>query len=138
MSMIPGWIRPFLFVCALYDVVLGTVFLIAFKPVFETFGVGLPNHPAYLQFGAAYVLIMGIGFWLVARAPGRNRDILKLCLLTKIAYFGIVFGYQMRGMMPGMWVPFAWCDVAMAIGVIAALRAIPAPDAAAGGAKAAA
>lgn len=136
--MTPGWIRPFLFVCALYDVVLGAIFLIAYKPVFEKFGVALPNHPAYLQFGAAYVIIMGIGFWLAGRAPERNRDILKLCLLTKIAYFGIVFGYQLRGMMPGMWVPMAWCDVAMAIGVIAALRAIPAPEAAAPGVKAAA
>lgn len=136
--MTPGWIRPFLFVCALYDVVLGAIFLIAYKPVFEKFGVALPNHPAYLQFGAAYVIIMGIGFWLAGRAPERNRDILKLCLLTKIAYFMIVFGYQIRGMMPGMWVPMAWCDVAMAIGVIAALRAIPAPEAAAPGVKAAA
>jgi hypothetical protein len=136
--MIPGWIRPFLFICAVYDVILGAVFLIAYKAVFEKFGVGLPNHPAYLQFGAAYVVIMGIGFWLAARAPERNRDILKLCLLTKIAYFMIVFGYQIRGMMPGMWVPFAWCDVVMAIGVIAAMRAIPVLGAAAGGAKAAA
>jgi hypothetical protein len=136
--MIPGWIRPFLFVCALYDVVLGAVFLIAYEPVFNRFGVTLPNHPGYVQFGAAFVLIIGFGFWLAARAPERSHDLLKLGLLTKLAYCMIVFGYQMRGMMPGMWVPFAWCDAVMAVGVIAAIRAIPAPGAAAGGMKAAA
>ena len=136
--MVPGWIRPFLFVCAVYDVILGAVFLIAFRAVLERFGVELPNHPAYVQFGAAYVLVMGIGFWLAARAPERNRDLLKICLLGKVAYCMIVFGYQIRGMMPGLWVPFAWLDALMAVGLIAALAAIPAPGAATGGVKAAA
>jgi hypothetical protein len=127
--MIPGWIRPYLLVLALYDIVLGVLYLIAFPAMFAAFKVTLPNHPAYLQFGAAYVIIIGIGFWLAARAPERNRDILKLGVLTKIAYAGIVLGYWIRGMMPGMWIPFAWIDLAMAIGLVAALRAIPAPAA---------
>ena len=132
--MIPGWIRPFVLICAVYDVVLGAVFLIAHRQVLDRFGIEPPNHPAYVQFGAAYVLIMGIGFWLAARALERNRDILKLCLLAKIAYAGLVLGYAARGMMPGMWIPFAYIDVAMAVGIVAALKAIPMPGAAKGGA----
>lgn len=127
--MVPGWIRPFLLILAVYDLVLGILFLIAFPAIFAAFQVPLPNHPAYVQFGAAYVVIIGIGFWLAARAPERNRDILKLGFLTKIAYAGIVLGYVIRGMMPGMWVPMAWIDLVMAIGLVAALRAIPAPAA---------
>jgi hypothetical protein len=127
--MVPGWIRPYLLILALYDIVLGILYLIAFPAMFAAFHVTLPNHPAYVQFGAAYVVIIGIGFWLAARAPERNRDILKLGVLTKIAYAGIVLGYWIRGMMPGMWIPFAWIDLAMAVGLVAALRAIPEPGA---------
>ena len=135
--MVPGWIRPYLLVLAIYDTVLGILFLIAYEAIYAAFGVTPPNHPAYVQFGAANVVIIGIGFWLAARAPERNRDILKLGFLTKIAYAGIVFGYLLRGMMPGMWVPFAWIDLVMAIGLVAALRAIPAPAAPASQARAA-
>jgi hypothetical protein len=124
-------------ILAVYDTVLGLLFLIAYAPIFAAFAVPPPNHPAYIQFGAAYVTIIGIGFWLAARAPERNRDILKLGMLAKIAYSGIVFGYVIRGMMPGLWIPFAWIDLAMAIGLVAALRAIPTPAAPASEAPAA-
>lgn len=123
--MVPRWIRPYLMILAIYDIVLGIAYLIAFPAMFAAYGVPLPNHPAYVQFGAAFVVIIGIGFWFAAREPVRNRDILKLGFLSKIAYSGIVLGYWFRGMMPGMWVPFAWIDLLMAIGLVAALRAIP-------------
>jgi hypothetical protein len=135
--MVPGWIRPYLLVLAIYDTVLGILFLIAYQPIYNAFRVALPNHPAYVQFAAANVVIIGIGFWLAARAPERNRDILKLGLLTKIAYGGIVLGWVMRGSMPGMWVPFAWIDLVMAVGLVVAMRAIPAPAAPASQARAA-
>lgn len=125
--MVPGWIRPFCRVCAIYDVVLGLLFLLAFKPIFTQFGVTLPNHPAYVQFAAAMITVFGIGFWYVAQAPERNRDILKLCLLVKAAYTVIVFGYTLKGQMPAMWLPMGVIDLFMFFGIIVALRRIPAP-----------
>ena len=129
--MVPGWIRPFCRVCAIYDVVLGLLFLLAFKPIFTQFGVTLPNHPAYVQFAAAMVTVLGIGFWYVAQAPERNRDILKLGLLAKAAYTVIVFGYTLKGQMPAMWLPMGVIDLFMFFGIIVALRRIPAPSRAA-------
>ncbi|MGE5177216.1 MAG: hypothetical protein ACM3JJ_12705 [Hyphomicrobiales bacterium] len=125
--MLPRWVRPFLTVCAVYDLALGAIFLVAYRAVLPRFGVTLPEHPAYLQFGAAYVFSMGVGLWLAARAPERNRDLLVVSLLAKIAYVAIVFGYRIAGSMPGLWVPFAWCDTAMAVGIVATLTAIPRP-----------
>ncbi len=125
--MIPGWIRPFCRVCAIYDFVLGLLFLLAFKPIFTQFGVTLPNHPAYIQFGAAMTAVIGIGFWYVAQAPERNRDILKLGLLVKAAYTVIVFGYTLKGQMPAMWLPMGVVDLVMFFVIIVALRMIPAP-----------
>jgi hypothetical protein len=124
------WLRPFFVVAALYDIVLGGLFLVAAEPIYWRFGVTYVNHPAYVQFAAAVVLIFGIGFWFVAQAPERNRDIIKLGVLFKIAYSGVVLGWWFQGRMPGMWVPFAWIDLAFIAAFLAALRSLPAGQAA--------
>jgi hypothetical protein len=118
------WIRPFYMVAALYDFVLGILFLLAWQPIYGMFDIGPPNHPAYIQFAAAVVATFGIGFWYVARAPERNRDIIKLGVLLKLAYSSIVLGYWFQGRMPSMWVPFAWIDLGFLLAFIASLRTI--------------
>ncbi len=120
------WIRPFFLLAAAYDIILGVVFLLAYPAVYGRFGVTLPNHPGYVQFAAAVVAIFGIGFWYVAQAPERNRDIIKLGVLLKLAYSGVVLGWWFQGQMPAMWLPFAWIDLAFLLAFIAALRALPA------------
>jgi hypothetical protein len=120
------WIRPFFMIAAAYDFILGVVFLLAYPAVYAHFNVTLPNHPAYVQFAAAVVAIFGIGFWYVARAPERNRDIIKLGVLLKLAYSIVVLSWWFRGQMPAMWVPFAWIDLAFIVAFVAALRALPA------------
>lgn len=124
------WMRPFFVVAALYDIVLGALFLVAAEPIYWRFGVTPANHPAYVQFAAAVVLIFGIGFWFVARSPERNRDIIKLGVLFKIAYSGVVLGWWFQGRMPGMFVPFAWIDLVFLGAFLAALRALPSAPAA--------
>ena len=119
------WIRPLFVVAAAYDFVLGALFLLAYAAIYRRFGVTLPNHPGYVQFAAAVVLIFGIGFWFVSRAPQRNRDIIKLGILLKVAYSTVVLGWWFRGQMPVMWVPFAWIDLAFLAAFIATLRALP-------------
>ena len=120
------WIRPFFRVAAVYDIVLGALFLVARDALYARFGVPPANHPAYVQFAAAVVLIFGIGFWLVAGAPERNRDIIKLGVLFKLAYASVVLGWWFQGRMPGMWVPFAWIDLGFVGAFVAALRGLPA------------
>jgi len=124
--MTPKWIRPFFLVAAAYDILLGLVFLLAFRQIYTAFGVTLPNHDAYVLFSAALITVFGIGFYYVARDPERNRDIIKLGVLLKLSYAGIVLGYFFRHQMPAMWVPFAYMDLAFMIAFLVALRALPA------------
>jgi len=122
-----NWIRPLFVLAALYDFGLGVTFLFAWSAIYSRFGVTPPNHPGYIQFGAAAIAIFGLGFWFVAQAPERNRDIIKLGVLLKLAYAGTVLTYWAQGRMPVMWVPFAWADLAFLVAFVGALLALPAP-----------
>lgn len=118
------WIHPLFFIAAAYDFVLGVVLLAMHPAIFAYFGVPPPNHPGYVEFPAALVIIFGVGFWMVARDPWRNRDIIKLGILLKLAYAGVVLGHAARGAMPGMWIPWAWADLAFVVAFAAALRTL--------------
>ena len=123
------WIRPLFVVAALYDFLLGVAFLLAWSAIYARFGITPPNHPGYIQFGAAVIAIFGVGFWFVAQAPDRNRDIIKLGVLLKLAYSGTVLTYWAQGRIPAMWVPFAWIDVVFLVAFLASLRVLPTPRA---------
>ena len=118
------WIRPLFVVAGAYDFLLGVIFLVAPGAIYARFGVTPANHPAYVQFAAAVVVIFGIGFWFVARSPERNRDIIKLGVLLKLAYSSVVLGWWLRGQIPAMWVPFAWIDLVFLVAFVATLRAL--------------
>ena len=123
------WVSPLFVIASVYDVVLGLIYGVAFKPIYTRFGVGLPNHDAYVQLPAALILVFGIGFWFVARAPERNRDVIKLGVLMKAAFCAVVFGHYFLASMPGMWIPFAAIDLLFGIAFLLALRTVPAPAA---------
>ena len=103
--MTAKWIKPLFIIAALYDLNLGLAALLFFKPIYNAFSVTLPNHDGYVQWGAAVVVIFGIGFWLVAQAPARNRDIIIMGILFKVAYAATVLGHFFAGSVPAMWVP---------------------------------
>ena len=120
-----GQIKKLFVIAALYDFILGVIFLVAWKQVYNYFGVTLPNHAGYVQFGAALVAIFGVGFWFVAQNPERNRDIIKMGILLKLAYSGVVLGHHLFGVVPGVWMPFAWCDLVFLALFVATLRVLP-------------
>lgn len=120
------WIRPLFVVAGLYDLILGLGYLFTYQALYRHFGVMLPNHPAYVQLNALFVTIFGIGFLLVAGAPERNRDIIRLGILLKLAYSGIVLTYYFMGNMPSMWMIWAICDLLFVVAFVAALRVLPA------------
>jgi hypothetical protein len=122
--MTASWVRPLFVFAGLYDVVLGAAFGLAFKPIYGRFLIPLPNHDAYVQLPAALIAIFGLGFLWVARAPERNRDLVVLGALMKLAFSGIVLSYAFRGAIPPLWVPFAWIDLAFLLAFVVARRAI--------------
>lgn len=111
-------------IAALYDGILGIIFLFASGRVFEAYGVTPPNHPGYVEFPAALLLIFAIMFAVIARDPVSNRRMIPYGILLKISYCGVVFLHWFDGGIPGMWKPFAIFDLAFLILFALAFAAI--------------
>jgi hypothetical protein len=98
-------------VSAIYDGVLGIAFLFAGSCVYERFGVPPPNHPGYVHFPAALLIVFGIMFLAIARDPLRNRNLIPYGMLLKVAYCGVVLFHWLTAGIPGMWKPFCIADL---------------------------
>ena len=111
----PRWISPLFVVAALYDGVLGLMFLAAPGALFRLFAVMPPNHPGYVQFPAALLLIFGLMFAAVARDPNANRNLIVYGIALKAAYCGVTGWYWISSDIPGMWKPFVVIDLVMGL-----------------------
>lgn len=123
--MISKWIRPLFVVAGAYDLVLGVGFALGFRALYARFGIALPNHDAYVQLPGALIAIFGIGFLMVARDPARNRNLIILGVLLKLAFAGLVLGHRLYGGIPDMWVLFAVADLLFMLAFVAAFRTLP-------------
>ena len=119
-------IKLLFIISALYDFLLGVIFLVGFRKIYNYFDIALPNHDGYVQFGAAVVAIFGVGFWFVAQDPQRNRDIIKMGILLKLSYSGVAFYHAALGNLPGIWLPFAWFDLIFLVLFVRALKTLKA------------
>ena len=111
-------------VSAGYDGILGLVFLCAPGWVFQSFAVTPPNHPGYVQFPAALLIVFGLMFLAVARDPSANRNLIPYGALLKVSYSGVAFWHWTHGGIPGMWKPWAVADLAFLILFLAAYRSL--------------
>ena len=109
------WIRTLFAIAAVYDGLLGLVFVIAPWWVFRTAEVTPPNHWGYVQFPAALLILFGLMFLAIAADPRRNRNLIPYGIGLKIAYFIVICGYWLTSGIPGMWKPFALIDIVMAV-----------------------
>jgi hypothetical protein len=98
-------------VAAIYDGVLGLVFLFAGQTVFDLFKVTPPNHPGYIQFPAAVLIIFAMMFSAVAKAPLKNGNLIIYGMLLKVAYSSVVLRYWLTTDLPDMWKPFCVADI---------------------------
>lgn len=80
-------------ISSIYDFVLGFLFFLFYKPVFNFLNITIPPHPEYLQMSAAFVAVLGIGYFFIYKNIARNRDLWKLGILYKITYFLLIFYY---------------------------------------------
>jgi hypothetical protein len=102
-------------IAALYDGVLGIVFLVSPSLPFERFGVTPPNHMGYVQFPAALLIVFALMFAAVALRPVANRNFILVGIGLKISYCSIVFWYWLGQGIPWMWKPFAIADLAFLV-----------------------
>ena len=97
---------------ALYDGLLGALFLFASDAPFRWFGVTPPNHPGFVQFPAALLIVFSIMFAAIAVNPVGNRNLILYGVLLKLSYCGVAAYHWATAGIPNMWKPFCIFDVA--------------------------
>ena len=102
-------------IAAAYDIVLGIVFGLFYRTIYDRFGATLPNHAGYVQLPALFIVVFGIGFWMVARDPKSNIGIVTLGILMKLSFCAVVFGHLLFGKSLPFFVPFAVIDLLFAL-----------------------
>lgn len=104
-------IKTVFLIAGVYDIILGIVFALFFKPIYNMFGAELPNHAGYIQLAASYIFVFGIGFYLVYKDPVRNQAIITLGILMKFLFVVIVLGHLLLDTIPAFYIPFALLDI---------------------------
>ncbi|MBD3252713.1 hypothetical protein GF386_03215 [Candidatus Pacearchaeota archaeon] len=84
--------RIIFLIAAVYDFVLGILFLVFYKSIYNFLGITLPVYPMYMQMAAAFVIAMGVGYYFVYKNLYRNIDLVKLGVVYKAVYSGLA-GY---------------------------------------------
>lgn len=90
-------------VAAAYDGVLGIIFTFFPGPAFDWLGIGdqLPAFGGYIALLGAFVLVIGVAYYLISRSDLRqNRDLILVGVLYKLAYCAIAFFYWFTGALP--------------------------------------
>ena len=104
-------IRALFIISALYDGLLGAAFLFGSGHLFQWFGVTPPNHPGYVQFPAALLIVFAVMFTAIAVNPVKNRNLIPYGILLKLSYCGVVLFYWFTAGLPDMWKPFCIADL---------------------------
>jgi hypothetical protein len=84
-----GFYKTVFLVGAAYDMILGAVFFLAWRPIFDALGVESPGHVSYLHITTAYIFVQGLGYWYVSRNIIRNLDLVRLGIVYKAIYIGL-------------------------------------------------
>ncbi len=105
--------RIFFLLAGLYNVVGGSVGVVSVERRFDP----PPTYPFALQLLLAMVVVMGIGYLMVARDPPGNRGIVWIGLMTKLAGLVMSFHAIRSGQLPasGWWQPLV-NDLPWAVG----------------------
>ncbi|AQQ71263.1 hypothetical protein SMSP2_01633 [Limihaloglobus sulfuriphilus] len=98
-------------IAAIYDGILGAVFLVSPLWIFDRFDVTPPNHTGYVQFPALLLIIFAVMFASIALNPNANKNLILYGILLKLSYCGVVFGYWFTAGVPVIWKPFAIFDL---------------------------
>ena len=95
--------RGLFYLAAIYDVLLGITFTFFPARAFAVLGISdkLPAFGGYLTLLGAFVLVIGVAYFLIARGDLRqNADLILVGTLYKLAYAGTAFYYWSQGSLP--------------------------------------
>ncbi len=114
------WYRTLFWIAAIYDLALGIVFLFFYRPAFSVLGIedALPEYTSFLSLIAAFLFVIGVAYVFIARGDlFRNRDLIAVGALYKLAYFSVALWYLIGGVYPHIvfFVVFGLADLAFLI-----------------------
>ena len=95
--------RSLFTIAAFYDLGLGLTFTFFPARAFAALNISekLPAFGGYLSLLGAFVLVIGIAYFLIARGDlRRNADLILVGTLYKLAYAGTAFYYWSQGNLP--------------------------------------
>ncbi len=88
---------------AIYDLILGIVFTFFYKFAFNLIGISekLPEYGAYISLIGAFLFVIGVAYYLIYRGDlNKNRDLILVGTLYKLAYVSIALFYAFFGKIP--------------------------------------
>jgi formate/nitrite transporter FocA (FNT family) len=95
--------RSLFAIAAVYDILLGIAFTLFPVRTFDALGIRekLPAFGGYLTLLGAFVFVIGIAYLLIASGDlRRNRDLILVGTLYKLAYSATAFYYWSVGKIP--------------------------------------
>lgn len=110
--------RLVLIAAAIYDGLLGSLFLFSAPRAFALAGIPAPSHFGYAHFAAALLLIFALMFLAAAIQPAGNRNLIAFGMLLKIAYISVVAFHLTQGSVPAAFLIFAALDAAWLLAFI--------------------
>lgn len=92
--------RGLFLVAAIYDLVLGIVFTLFYQPAFEMLDV-TPPESGYIPLLGSFLFVIGVAYYLIWRGDlARNRDMIFVGTLYKLAYAAIALIFWAMGDIP--------------------------------------
>jgi hypothetical protein len=101
--------RTVFLVGAAYDMILGALFFLVWRPIYDALGVQQPGNTAYLHIATAYIFVQGLSYWYVSRNIIRNLDMVRVGIVYKAIYVGLAAYYLVIGQL--LHPVFAWFAV---------------------------
>lgn len=95
--------RGLFLIAAIYDFILGIVFTFLPKLPFSLLGIPekIPQFVGYIQLIGAFLFVIGVAYYLIYIGDfQKNRDLIVIGALYKLAYFSITFSYFVVGTIP--------------------------------------
>ena len=97
--------RVVFWIAAAYDLTLGILFLFFAEPVFELLDAEneLPEQGGFVSLIAVFLFVIGVAYVLIARGDlVRNRDLIAVGALYKLAYTAVAMFYLAIGEYPDL------------------------------------
>ncbi len=122
-----GYYKGLYFVSALYDLVLGFMFLFFYEKILDFVDMPIPDNPAYLAASSMFIFIFGILLFMIYLKPEGSRRMVIYSILFKFGYISVAVYYLItRGTDFVKWpfLTFIVCDIIFAAFFIESLRFI--------------